>query len=165
MSSGIRISWRTSLKRLISEPSSHCGRWTLILFSVTLDSLMHRCVAHTKVMETVLLTYPHVLEYGCHHFVARRLAVLFRVAVASTPSSLSTEATKVENCRHFWRQSSKYIFFFASSASCRHFQVYLPNGTWNLCSLCACREHCQSHSARGHGSVVHPSVPWLLAVI
>ena len=53
--------------------------------------------------------------------MAMRLAILFRVAVASTPSSLSTKATKWEKCRRCWRQASRYIFFFPLSASWRHF--------------------------------------------
>ena len=40
---------------------------------------------------------------------------------------------------------------------------YSPNGNWHLCSRRACREHCQSHSTRGHGSERHPYVPWPLA--
>ena len=84
-SSDFRISWRAYLKRLIPEPSPHYKRWTLIMCIGTLVPLMHRCVAHTKLMSTLLVTYLHVLEYGCRHFLARRLNILFKVAVASTP--------------------------------------------------------------------------------
>ena len=56
------ISWRAYPKRLIPEPSSHCGRWMLIFCVGTLDPQMYRCVTRTKVMLTLLLTYPHVLE-------------------------------------------------------------------------------------------------------
>ena len=40
-------------------PLKHC---TLILCTGTLDPHMHRCVARTKVMVILLLTYPHALE-------------------------------------------------------------------------------------------------------
>ena len=60
--SGLRIYWHDYLKRLSLAPSSHCRRWTLILCAGTLDPRMHRCVDHTKVMATLLLTYPHVLD-------------------------------------------------------------------------------------------------------
>ena len=53
--------------------------------------------------------------------MARRLAILFRVAVTSTPSSSSTEATKGEKCQRCWRQASRYILFFPLSASWKHF--------------------------------------------
>ena len=46
---------------------------------------MQRWVARTNVIAILLLMYPHVLEYDCFHLVDRRLAILFRVAVASTP--------------------------------------------------------------------------------
>ena len=98
MLSGIRIYWRAYLKRLIPDPYSHCRSWTLILCASNLDPRIHQCVARTKVMSTTILRYPHVLEYGCCHFVARLLDILFRVAVAFTPIILSTEATKGEKC-------------------------------------------------------------------
>ena len=40
-------------------------------------------------------TYLHVLEKGCHHFVVSRLAILFRIAAVSTPSSPSTRVKKI----------------------------------------------------------------------
>ena len=52
--------------------------------------------------------------------MARRQAILFRVSVASTSSSLSTEATKGEKCRRCWRQAYRYIFLFPFSASWRY---------------------------------------------
>ena len=97
-SSGLRISWSPYLKRLIPAPSSHDRRWILILCAGTINPRMHRFVARTKVMANLLLTYLHNLEYGCRHFVARQLSILFRVAVASTPGSTSAEATKGERC-------------------------------------------------------------------
>ena len=45
-----------------------------------------------------------------------------------------------------------------------NFPVSLKNWTWHLCSRRAFREHCQSHSDRGHGSGGLPSVPWPLDV-
>ena len=56
----------------------------------TLDPRMQRWVARTKVIKILLLTYPHVFEYGCFHLVARRLDNLFKVAIAYTPNSPST---------------------------------------------------------------------------
>ena len=58
---GLEISWRAYLKSLILAPSSHCRRWRLIFYGGTLYSRMHWCVARTKVMATLLLTYPQVL--------------------------------------------------------------------------------------------------------
>ena len=95
---GLEITQRAYLNRLIPSPSSHCRRPTLILCAGTLDSWMHQCVACTKVMAILLLTYRHVLYQGCCPFVARRLDILFRVTSASTPSIPSTEATKGETC-------------------------------------------------------------------
>ena len=60
------------------------------------------------------------LRVGCFSFAVRRLAILFRVAVASTPRSPSTEATKGEKCRRCCRQASRYIFFLPLSASSGH---------------------------------------------
>ena len=59
---GLGISRRAYLNKLIPDPSFHCGCWTLVLCAGTLYPRMHRCVARTKVMEILLLTYPHVLE-------------------------------------------------------------------------------------------------------
>ena len=102
---------RAYLKRLSPSPSSHWGRCTLIRCAVTQDQCMRR-VARTKVIAILLLTYQHIFKYDCFHFVARRLAILFRVAVASTPSSLSTEVKKGEKCQRCWSQASRYILFF-----------------------------------------------------
>ena len=57
----IRISWRAYLNILILAPSAHYRRWTLILCAGTLDLQIHQCVARTKVMATLILTYLHVL--------------------------------------------------------------------------------------------------------
>ena len=91
---------------------------------------MQRWVARTKLIKILLLTYPHVFKWGCFHFVDRRLANLFKVAVASTPSSTSTEAAKGKKCRLFWSHASRYIRFFPLSASCRHF-----SGSLVMCDL------------------------------
>ena len=117
---GLVISWSAYLKMLSLEPSHHCRRRPLILCAGTLYPHMNWCVDSTKVMTVLLLTYPHVLEKGCSQFFARRLAILFRVVVASTPSIPSTEATKGEKCQRCWRKASSYIFFLLLSASSRH---------------------------------------------
>ena len=59
---GLGISRRAYLNRLIPSLSFHYERCMLILYDGTLDLLLHRCMACTKVMEILLLTYPHVLE-------------------------------------------------------------------------------------------------------
>ena len=122
--------WCAYLNSLSPAPSSHCGRCTLIRCAGTRDPRMQQWLARTKVIAILLLTYPHVFEWGCFHLVARRLADLFKVAVASTPSSPSTEAAKGEKCRLFWRHASRYIRFFPLSASCRHF-----SGSLVMCYL------------------------------
>ena len=80
VSPGLGFSRRAYLKRFILVPSSRCRICILILRAGTLDPCMNRCVACTKVMELLLLEYPHVLEYGCRHFVAMRLSNIFRVS-------------------------------------------------------------------------------------
>ena len=50
------------LNRASPAPSSHCGLYTLILYAGTRDPLMHRWVAHTIAMATLLVTYRHVCE-------------------------------------------------------------------------------------------------------
>ena len=50
------------LNRASPAPSPHCGLCTLILCAGTRDPLMHRWVARTIVMATLLVTYPHVCE-------------------------------------------------------------------------------------------------------
>ena len=56
---GVPCSYRN---RASTAPSSHCGLCTLILCAGTCDPLMHRWVARTIVMATLLVTYPHVCE-------------------------------------------------------------------------------------------------------
>ena len=51
----------------------------------------------------------------------RQMEILFRVSAASAPISPSKEVTNSEKCWGCWRHTSRYIFFFARSASCRHF--------------------------------------------
>ena len=90
--------WITYRKRFSPATSSKCGSCMLILCASTLEPRTNRCVNRTKVMEIPLFIYPHVFDYGCFHFVARRMVIFFSVASASTSSSLSTEATEGENC-------------------------------------------------------------------
>ena len=104
--------WHAYLNRFIPAPSSHCGRCTLIRCAGTRYPCMQWWVVHTKVIAILLLTYPHVFEQDCFHLVARRLANLFRVAVASTPRIPSTKAKKGEKCRRCWRHVSRYTRFF-----------------------------------------------------
>ena len=51
--------------------------------------------------------------------------------------------------------------------NCRHTedtsQISLLNRIQRQCSLYTCREHCWSHSVRGHGLEGHPSVLWTMA--
>ena len=139
-------SWVPHLKRFIPATYSHWGRCTLILCTGTRDTHKKRCVARTKVMATLLLTYPHSYEYSCCHLVARRLAIFFRVAVSSTLRSPSTKATKREKCRRCWRQAFRYILFFPLSDSWRHFSgdlrtydrtsVFTTRMSWTLSVPC-----------------------------
>ena len=48
-----------------------------------------------------------------------------RVASTSITMRLSTEIKKGGNCRHFWRQVSRYLFFFSFSMVWRHFSCDL----------------------------------------
>ena len=50
------------LNRFSPAPFFHWGKCTLIRCAGTLESRMHQCVACTKVMAILLLTYPHVRE-------------------------------------------------------------------------------------------------------
>ena len=54
--------YRSYLNRASPAPSSHCGLCTLILCAGTREPLMHRWVACTNVLATLLVTYPHVFE-------------------------------------------------------------------------------------------------------
>ena len=112
--------WSAFLNRFSPAPSSHCGRCTLIRCAGTQDPRMKWWVTRTKVIAILLLTYLHVFEWDFFHLVARLLANLFRVAVASTPRSSSTKATEGEEFWRCWRHASMYIRFFPLSASCRH---------------------------------------------
>ena len=151
--------WRDYLNRFSPAPSSHCGRCTLIWCAGTWDLSMQPWVEHTKVIAILLLTYLHVLEQDCFHLVSRRMTNLFRVTVACTPSSPSTEATKGEMCRCCWRYASRYIRFFHLSASCSHSLDTLSCVTGRWCSRPACREHCLYLAAIVHRSAGRPSVP------
>ena len=61
------------------------------------------------------------LRLGLPPLGGQEMTILFRAAVASTPSSPSTNATKGEKYRRCWRQASRYIFFFPRSALWRHY--------------------------------------------
>ena len=58
--SGIGVPQRAYLNMFILVPSSHSGRWTLILCASTLDPQMHWFVARTKVNEILLLMYAQI---------------------------------------------------------------------------------------------------------
>ena len=49
------ISQCAYLKRLIPEPSYHCGHWKLIMCAGNLYTRIHRCAACTKVMAILIL--------------------------------------------------------------------------------------------------------------
>ena len=125
--------WRAYLNRFSPAPSSQCRRCTLIGCAGTRDPRIQRWMAHNKVIAILLLTYPHVFEYGCFQLVARWLDKLFKIAFASTPSSPSPKAKKGEKFWRCSRHASKYIRFFPLSASCRHFSGALA--IWDLASV------------------------------
>ena len=79
-------------------PYYHWGRVTLIWDVGTLPPWMHRWLALTIGITTLLFTYPQVCKYGSFRFVTRRLAMRIRNASALTPRRLSTEVTKGLNC-------------------------------------------------------------------
>ena len=56
------VVWSTYLNSASPALCYQCGLCTLILCTGILDPLMHRCVARIKVIEILLLTYPHVFE-------------------------------------------------------------------------------------------------------
>ena len=91
----------------------------------TLAPRMQRWVARTRVIFTLLFTYPQVREYVSFQFCARRLAMCLRVASTSTPRRTSTEATKGGKFHRSFRQGLRYVFFFSCSAASRHFSGVL----------------------------------------
>ena len=119
-------------------------------------------MAHTKVIAIGIFTYPQVLEYGCCHFVASWLAILFKIASASTPSNPSTKSMKGGKCRCCLSQSSRYIFFSPLLVCEDTFPVSLSHRILHQCSRHSCHEHYRSISARGLGSEGFPYVPWRL---
>ena len=125
---------------------------------------MHQWVACTKVMVTLLLTYLHILKLVYRHFVARRLAILFRVAVAPPPAARQRRKQKKRIVDVVGGKPPDTYSSSPAPLLVDTFPVSSPNGTNHLCSQRACREQCQSHSARGHGSGGHPSFPLPLAV-
>ena len=126
---------------------------------------MHRCVAHTKVIAILILTYPHELGYGCCHFFVRQLDILFRISSASKPSNLSMETMQGKTCWIFWRQASRYIFFSPSLHHEYTSMLSLLRRILHQCLQHVCREHFRSLSYRVHVSEVRPSVPWSLASV
>ena len=78
----------------------------------------------TRVIVTLLLTYPQVREYGSFHFFVRRMARRLSVPSTSTPRRLSTDATKGAKFRHSLRQVCGYFFFFSRSEVSRHFSFF-----------------------------------------
>ena len=116
----IGVFWGRAYHRFfIRSVSSHLWCCTLIQCAGTLEPRIHWCVARTKVIPILILTYPHVREYSCWHFVARCMDILFRVSSTPTLINLSTDTKKGKNCWCCWRKSSRYIFF-DFSASWRH---------------------------------------------
>ena len=109
--------------------------------------------------------------------MAKLLADLFRVAVASTPSNPSTKATKGDKCLPCWKHASRYIRFFPLSASCKHFSgvftkwvlasVFMTRMSWTLsvlfCHMPRIRRSSFCSVASG-GSVPSRSVEPLLTV-
>ena len=91
----------------------------------SLPPWMQRWVARTRVLETLLYTYPQVREYGSFHFCARRMAVRLSVDSASTPRRPSTDATKVVNFQSSFKQVLRYLFFFSHSEVSRNFSGVL----------------------------------------
>ena len=61
------------------------------------------------------------------------MSILFRVVVASTHRSTSTEETKGENFLRCLRHVYRYIFFLALSAFCRNFSGGFAK--WDLASV------------------------------
>ena len=58
---------------------------------------MQQWVDRTIVMATLLQKYPHILDYGCCHLVARRLVSSLRVASYFVPISHFTDTKRVVN--------------------------------------------------------------------
>ena len=124
---------------------------------------MHWCVARTKVIEILPLMYPHILDLSCCHFFVRRLAIIFRIDPASTPSIPSTEATKGENVDISEGRHPGTSFLLPYLPHEDTSRVSLINGIYCKCSQHACREHFRFNSYRCHISEGCPSVLWPLA--
>ena len=152
------ISWCAYLNMLSLAPSCHCGRWTLILCSDTLDPWMHRFMAHTKVMAILLLLYSNVLEQGCRQFFARRTAILFvGICLLHTqqPINRGKKGEKVDVAVGIPPSTYSTLLVLHPEDT---FPVSSQNGTYCQCSQNACQQHCHSHSYRGNGLVGCPSV-------
>ena len=94
-----------------------------------------------------------------------QLAILFRVDIDTTHNSPPTEAKRAISVGIVGGMTPITSSSLPALPPVDTFPVSLPNGTWHICSRRACREQCQSHYARGHGSGGHPYVPWPLAVV
>ena len=92
-----------------------------------------RCIALTRVISTLISTYPNVREYGSFYFLARRLAIRLRVASAPTPRRPSTDAMNGVKCRRSLRQACRYFFFFSFSEVSRQLSVVLD--WWDMASV------------------------------
>ena len=86
---------------------------------------MKQWVALTRVIATLLLTYPQVYEYGSFHFFARRLVMNLSVNSTSTPRRISTEATKGVKCQCSLVQVWRHFFFFYCLIVSRQLSVFL----------------------------------------
>ena len=157
MFSSLYFYWCAYWKRFSPAPPYHSRRCRLIRYSGTMDPHMHGCVDRTKVMEILLLTYPHVLKQGFCHFVMRRLNVLFRTAAASTSSIPSTEVNNGGGGGGdvYGRRTTGTYFSLPSLVPEDNYQMYSLNMIQNQCSRHASRKLCRSHSARVNGSEGH----------
>ena len=109
---GLGISRRAYLKSLTLVPSSHCGSCMLILCVGNLDPPdAPVCGPYQSYGNPTVDVSAHP-GVGLPPLFRRRLAILFRVSTASTPSSPSTEVTNGEKCWRWWRHASGYIFWY-----------------------------------------------------
>ena len=97
----------------------------MILDSETLAPQMQQWVTLTRVISTLLFTYPQVREYSSPHFYVRRLAMQLSVASVLTQRRPSTKATKGVNCLRLFNQLFRYFRFFSRSEVSRHFSRVL----------------------------------------
>ena len=77
----------------------------LLRDAITLPLWMKRWVARTRVIDTLLFTYPQVHEDGFFHFCVRCLAMHLSITSALTPRRPSTETTKGVKRLHLFKQA------------------------------------------------------------